>query len=451
MKAFITSLVGETLETGPMKWSDSVRSEINGHVYGVPSCARRVLKFCPRERTHALVGPDLGDGFKWVGGTADGKGRIYCIPHDWLRRGVLEIDTRDDTVRELALPLPERGVWTKGALGGDGCLYFVPLDARRVLRLDTDNGAVASVGTDYYEVLGYDLGEILGGRRPYWGAVLGHDSCVYWIPFETTRILKYDPESGLVSFVGKRNAGHFRCRGNGALARDGCIYAVNQEGRVLRIRTRTDDSATDAWEWVGNQVGLHCIGNEWGDAVVGNDGCVYWPPLGAGMTLKYDPHIARALLIPLVVRNHRGGYGGGTLASDGVIYCLPLDATRVLAIDPFAEVKRALATNMAQYPRELGRLFRRGEGGVTFFDAASAKFGEQKVLQALASKLPPADEVMPFIGLHPFLVAALCSDCALSVLYYLLRRAPCLTALGYTGTDKISLENGRMNKKHKSQ
>ena len=35
----------------------------------------------------------------------------------------------------------------------------------------------------------------------------------------------------------------------------------------------------------------------WGDAILGIDGCIYLPPLNAGRTLKYDPHIDETSLV----------------------------------------------------------------------------------------------------------------------------------------------------------
>ena len=67
------------------------------------------------------------------------------------------------------------------------------------------------------------------------------------------------------------------------MGRDGCIYALADHCRLLKIDTDNnshrfvrDNSAIDR--------------SETGDAILGIDGCIYWPPCDTGYTLKYDPH-----------------------------------------------------------------------------------------------------------------------------------------------------------------
>ena len=92
------------------------------------------------------------------------------------------------------------------------------------MKLDTNNNdAISSVGDD----LGH-------GYDKYKGTVVGIDGCLYGIPHFSKRIIKYDPINDTTSFVAEE-AG-FHCTG-GALGRDGCIYAVTWDGRVLKIDT----------------------------------------------------------------------------------------------------------------------------------------------------------------------------------------------------------------------
>ena len=84
------------------------------------------------------------------------NGVIYCPPRD-EDFGILKIDTKTDVVTELdANLLPERrydcNLWESCAVALDGCIYFMPYDARRIMKLDPNNSnAVTSVGAD----LGY--------------------------------------------------------------------------------------------------------------------------------------------------------------------------------------------------------------------------------------------------------------------------------------------------------
>ena len=102
---------------------------------------------------------------------------IYCPPYN-THRGILKIDTNTDNATVLdANLLPERGyfMWESCAAALDGCIYFMPADALRIMKLDPNsNDAMSSVGDD--------LGD---GRWKYIGTVVGIDGCVYGIPYKS--------------------------------------------------------------------------------------------------------------------------------------------------------------------------------------------------------------------------------------------------------------------------
>ena len=103
----------------------------------------------------------------------------------------------------------------------DGCIYFMPLHARHIMKLDPNNNdAMTSVGDHFGS-----------GICKYWGTVVGIDGCVYGIPsFRSKCIIKYDPINNITLFVGEKADEDFRCSG-GALGRDdGCIYAITRDG-----------------------------------------------------------------------------------------------------------------------------------------------------------------------------------------------------------------------------
>ena len=56
----LTTLMGEDLGEEMRKWNDTVYCKADGHVYGIPREARRVIKFNPADRSHTMIGPDLG-------------------------------------------------------------------------------------------------------------------------------------------------------------------------------------------------------------------------------------------------------------------------------------------------------------------------------------------------------------------------------------------------------
>ena len=80
----------------------------------------------------------------------------------------------------------------------------------------------------------------------------------------------------------------FGCNGNGALGRDGCLYIVSYDGRVLKI-----DMANNSYCSVVYKIESNHVSQGWGDAILGINGCIYWPPMNACSILKFDPHTDR--------------------------------------------------------------------------------------------------------------------------------------------------------------
>jgi len=227
------------------------------------------------------------------------------------------VETLDD------VELPETGrysSWVSGALAPDNRIYYIPESARRIMRLNSDNDTLSSVGDD--------LGRRGGGK--YSGTVVGNDDCVYGIPYEATRIVKYNPaDPDTTSTVGEEAEQEVFGCGNGVLGSDGYIYAANKFGQVFQI-----DTTSNNYTWIGGCI-YSSRGQGWGDPIVGVDKCIYWPPLYANRVLKCDPETQQ---LPSLVGDVLGGEGdlfkwfGGALATDGVIYCIPSCSTQVLEI-----------------------------------------------------------------------------------------------------------------------
>ena len=427
----LTTLIGDEIQ-GNYQWWDFVDGE-DGFFYGIPYNARRVVKFNPLDKSLTEIGPDLGDGeHKWKCGVRANNSSIYCVPFTTDR--ILKINTAQGTVETLDnVELPETGdgcLWASaGALAADNHIYYMPCYARRIMRLNPDNDSLSSVGDD--------LGE---DDFKYRGTVVGNDKCLYGIPHWTTSIVKFDlTNPDTTSFVGDEAEEEFRC-GNGVLGGDGYIYAANESGQVLQI-----DTTSNNYTWIGDKI--HSIlGRGWGDPIVGVDECIYWPPSRANRVLKFDPETQQ---LPSLVGDDLGeGYNkwqGGALATDGVIYCIPNNATHILAIDPFKEFSTTLQTNMTLYPDELGRLFLKDEEeecDETFFESSLRKFGGDKVFKLIEECLPlDAEWAGANNGNLPlFMVAASCENCAVSVIYYFLRRNVHSLLTNYSDEDS-SIQN----------
>ena len=85
-------------------------------------------------------------------------------------------NTNTDTVAELdriLFPEQDDKKWKTCAVSLDGCIYFMPSDGSRILKLDPNNG-------DAISIVGDDLGD--EGGEKYSGTVIGIDGSVYGIP-----------------------------------------------------------------------------------------------------------------------------------------------------------------------------------------------------------------------------------------------------------------------------
>ena len=94
------------------------------------------------------------------------------------------------------------------------------------------------------------LGDDLGSEEDmtYDGTVVGIDGCVYGITYFSSLIIRYNPINDIMSVVGEEIDWYFLCTGNGALGRDGCIYAFAENARALKI-----DTINNSHEFVGNR------------------------------------------------------------------------------------------------------------------------------------------------------------------------------------------------------
>ena len=444
----------------------------NGSIYGIPTLESRVVKFNPVDKSIIRIGPDLRiRRLTWLRGDMTHNGMIYCVPK-FSDRGILKIDTRTDTVTELDVNLlPERidihMMWISCALSPlDGCIYFMPYHARRIMKLDpTNDDAVSSVGDEL------ERGE-LGGN--YIGTVVGIDGCIYGMPRRSKCIVKYDPINDITSFVEKKAdkwfgrralrsgyLGVFGCCAlrseyfgiceDGALGRDGCIYALKEIVQVICedgdlgsdgciyalkkiVQVLKIDTINNSYCSVGNRVETdddddHSSGIGWGEAILGIDGCIYWPPYKARRILMYDPHSNLTSLVGEDFGNNEYKWKGGYLAADGIIYCFPYHTYMILAIDPLKEYTMSLKKNMEEHTDQLGCIFQPSDDipHKTNFDRAVTKFGKTKVLELLEDYMPPVDHVCTVSNLYPFMIAASYESSDISVIYHLLCHMPSLT------------------------
>jgi len=102
----------------------------------------------------------------------------------------------------------------------------------------------------------------------------------------------------------------FYCSG-GPLGRDGCIYSVTCDNSILKIGDTTNHSHYFVGNTAESDHGQY--GRGWGDAILGIDGCIYWPPQNVHCILKYDLHTNQASLVGDVYGNTQNKWRVGSL------------------------------------------------------------------------------------------------------------------------------------------
>ena len=133
----------------------------------------------------------------------------------------------------------------------------------------------------------------------------GRDECIY-----SLRYAHYTAEDR----CGKQHIFSF--------GRDECIYSLRYAHYIYEVLKI--DVVNNTYSLIGNLgVLFFDSGNYWGDAVLGNDGCIYWPPWEISRTLKFDPETQSISLVGDDFGGLKLKWLYGAVASDGAIYCLP--------------------------------------------------------------------------------------------------------------------------------
>ena len=428
--------VGNSIE-GKSKWYSCVEGS-DGCIYGIPSTHRRVAKFDPNNEVLTVIGPEL-DGEGWSCGVLAGNGCIYCIPCDPSNSGILKIDTMDNlskatetesvTILDAVLPSSEYAPWLSGALAADGCIYFLPATARNILKLDPSNDTLSLVGREFDQ-------HLIDGVK-FRGTIAAKNGYIYGVPDESMHVIRFNPMNQNISYVGEDFSGeYFLCADGGAIGRDGHVYTFCR----LYYQVMKIDTEKNLWSLFGNRPD-----ESWRRrapssvcAMLGSDGCIYWTPsANLSRTHKFDP---KKEILSLIFHDKNAAgltfskWGSNTAASflhswgegvsassNGVLYCIPFDSDQILAIDPYKEYVESLRQKIEQYPNSLGGLFMEIEDDHEHsnYESALTKFGVQGVFQAIDKSIPSRVNYKG-ASLPSFLVAALCDNSVLDVIYFLL-------------------------------
>jgi len=288
-----------------------------------------------------LVGDDLTlGGEKWSSGVVAQDGCMYFIPARATR--ILKFDPASGHTSLVGDDLgDDPWKWRSCVLGRDGCIYGIPYDGQQLLKFNP--------ATETSQLVG---GVPEGGKGKWLGAALGFDGYIYGIPHNARCVLKYDPVYNRTKFLNiDGNCGSTLAKWNGFVAADdGCLYGIPHDAtRILKIDLKTESTTL-----VGGVLGKEDL--KLGVSIIGKDGCVYGIPYHSKRVLKFDPKEfdcrgenhntyetydnnpnefdAGVTIIDAADHGDKEfKWKGAGIGKEGNIYCIPHNASHVLKID----------------------------------------------------------------------------------------------------------------------
>ena len=318
---------------GKEKYLGGELCELNGHIYTVPGFANRILDMDVTKEPPVLklIGPELKGDFKWLRGIPIGS-CIYGIPcHS---DSVLKIDALTDEVTLLkwdaslpgAAPHDQKWKYHGAAVSDfDGCIYCIPQAAEHVLKLNPKTDEIEFIGPAFK------------GVNKWYGGTLQGDGAIYGVCQNATGILRIDPRTQQCTVHGKFPQGNYKWHG-GVSHPNGNLYCIPAHAStVLKVEPGLEPKLT----LLGKNLksGEHRKDGKYkflGGAVGGD--FVYFFPSDADYVLEVNTktdevrNVGPNLRDLEPMRNNK--WQNGFTAMDGTIYGIPLKGHTVLRIIP---------------------------------------------------------------------------------------------------------------------
>jgi hypothetical protein len=189
-------------------------------------------------------------------------------------------------------------------------IYFLPYDATRVLKYDTQTNTSSFIGSTY------------SGSDKWLGMCRAANGCFYGAPNTQSQVLKIDPSTDTTSLIGSTISGISRYA-TATLAQNGMIYCLPLNNtQVLKI-----DPSTDSTSLIGSSLGSATV--KYVGAFLGSDGFIYGVPAANNQPIvKIDPLTDTVTTITFTT-GLSFSYSGGGMSYDGNAYFIPWSATRV--------------------------------------------------------------------------------------------------------------------------
>ena len=231
----VTTIDATLPEEGGWKWRSGAISRIDGCIYCMPEDAKRILKINPandlfQQDLFESVGEFLGHGTaKFRATIADENGMIYGMPY--RSKQIIKIDpTNPDSKTNVGKKVNKFCDCRGGVLGMDGNIYS-----------SNNKGdiLIINVAKGSYSWILNTLPSTHNSQG--WGdPIVGMDECIYWPPLNANRVMRLNIITQVPEFVGD-DLGHeeYKKWNGGALASNGMIYCIPRDAKqVLAMDTR---------------------------------------------------------------------------------------------------------------------------------------------------------------------------------------------------------------------
>jgi len=312
-----------------------------------------LLQYLWAPRDNTIQGQTL-----YLGGDVGSDGNIYCIPGHMSR--VLQINTTTDTIQPIGPTLTTSKLngskrlykWLRGIVVGD-IIYGLPCHADEILRIDVATQSITKLPIPYDQFY-KDTAKAKVERDCLWkyhgGSICPIDNCIYAIPQTAEHVLKFDPATETVSFVGPAFPG--RCKWYGGIVgkQDGAIYGVPQNAAgVLRI---TPHAITTHGNFGSNN-------HKWHGGAAAANGVIVSVPANAdtvlcitpASTLDGEPTLSELGNASTIQSgrhrsDHKYKYLGAIAGTNGKVYLFPCASEFVLQVDTVHGVAKNVGPNL---------------------------------------------------------------------------------------------------------
>ena len=247
-----------------------------------------------------------------------GDGFMYGIPFN--ARRVVKFNPLNKSLTEIGPDFGGGGgKWRCGVRANTGNIYCAPFTADHVLKLNTNDGTVETL--DDIELPETGLGLWSSGA-------LAQDNNIYYMPYSAHRILRLNPDNDSLSSVGGDLLGE--TYDGTVVGNDDCVYGIpNYTTRIVKFDPTNPDTTSKVG---GDEVErLFLCGR---NGVLCGDGYIY-AVNGVGKVLQIDTtHNNYTWIGDRIYSGNGVGWGDPIIGADKCIYWPPYDANRVLTFDP---------------------------------------------------------------------------------------------------------------------